>query len=89
VGQCNWWTLGGSLLPYPSGIGGVSVKLIVSILVGRAIPAWASKQIAPEEPPIGWLLEITLPNVPAGLAAWGDTTGLVPYKRYAVTMECP
>jgi len=37
----------------------------------------------------GWSVAATLTAVPAGLVEWTDPAGLVPYKRYAVTMSCP
>ena len=41
------------------------------------------------EPPNGWILEVTLHNLPGGPAEWTDPAGFVAYKLYAVTMSCP
>ncbi|MFH1010392.1 MAG: hypothetical protein V1784_04055 [bacterium] len=50
---------------------------------------YSTTDMSAQEPPMGWTFEETLYDIPAGLAEWTDPTGIVDYKRYAVTMSCP
>jgi len=42
-----------------------------------------------EPPGPSWSIAVTLLSVPAGPASWTDPSGIVTYKRYAITMSCP
>lgn len=42
-----------------------------------------------QPPGPGWDVAAELMDVPGGSAEWPDPAGIVDYKRYAVTMDCP